>query len=168
MLQTTNQPCRSALVLGSSLGELEGDTTASQAPVDLRVGVEPVVNATTLLLVKDDLEGLGAVLLGAETLADNLDGVDEVGQDGIVDSGKSARTGALLLLEVARPGRALGPGEDAARSEDEDVAVRELLLELASQTAEGVQLCPPNNLLERKLTAAGRGGSPAGKGRGQR
>ena len=94
MLQTTNQPCRSALVLRSSLGELEGDTTASQAPVDLRVGVEPVVNATTLLLVKDDLEGLGAVLLGAEALADNLDGVDQVGQDGIVDSGESANGGA--------------------------------------------------------------------------
>jgi len=90
MLQTTNQPCRSALVLRSSLGELEGDTTASQAPVDLRVGVEPVVNATTLLLVKDDLEGLGAVLLGAEALADDLDGVDKIGQDGIVDSGESA------------------------------------------------------------------------------
>lgn len=121
------------LVLSTGLGELENDTASGQAPVDLGVGVESVVNAATLLLVKNDLEGLGAVLLGAEALADNLDGVDEVGQDCIMDSGKSARTGALLLLGVARAGGALGAGENTTRSEDEDVAVRELLLQLTGQ-----------------------------------
>lgn len=123
----------SHLKLASGLGELEDDTPAGQPPVDLGVGIEPVVNTTTLLLVEDDLEGLGAVLLGAETLADNLDGEDEIGQDSIVDSSEGARTGALLLLGVARAGGALGAGEDAARGEDQDVAVRELLLELAGE-----------------------------------
>jgi len=120
MLQQTNKPPMSShLVLSrASLGELKEDTAASQAPVDLLVGVEPVVDTATLLLVKDDLEGLGAILLGPEALADNLDGVDEVRQDGIVHSRKSARTGALLLLGVARAGRPLGAGEDAARGED--------------------------------------------------
>lgn len=128
------------LVLGRArLGELEGDTTAGEAAVDLGVGVEAVVNTTTLLLVEDDLEELGTVLLGAETLADDLDGVDEVGQDGVVDGGQSARTGALLGLGVAGAGRALGAGQDAARGQDQDVAVRELLLELAGQ-AEGRKL----------------------------
>ena len=125
----------SHLKLASGLGELEDDTPAGQPPVDLGVGIEPVVNTTTLLLVEDDLEGLGAVLLGAETLADDLDGVDEIGQDGIVDSSEGARTGALLLLGVAGAGGALGAGEDAARGEDQDVAVRELLLELTGEAA---------------------------------
>ena len=133
---------RDSLVLSrAGLGEVEDDAAAGEALVNLRVGVESVVNTAALLLVKDDLEGLGAVLLGAETLADDLDGVDEVSQDSIVYSGESARAGALLGLEVAGAGRALGAGKDAARSEDEDVAVRELLLELTSQAGNVVSDC---------------------------
>lgn len=127
------QLTRPLVLGGAGLGELEDDTTAGEALVNLGVGVESVVNTTALLLVKDDLEGLGAVLFGADTLADDLDGVDEVGQDSIVDSGKSAGTGTLLLLEVAGAGGALGAGENAASSEDEDVAVGEFLLELTGQ-----------------------------------
>jgi hypothetical protein len=51
-----------------------------------------------------------------------------------VDSGESAGAGALLLLVVAAAGGALGAGKDAARGEDEDVAVGELLLELTGET----------------------------------
>lgn len=147
LLSTINQPALSLahLVLSTSLGELKDDTTASQAAVHLRVGVESVVNTATLLLVEDDLEGLGAVLLGAEALADNLDGVDEIRQDGIVHSGQSARTGALLLLGVARAGGALGAGQDAARGQDEDVAVRELLLQLAGEAGGGYKLAGSAN-----------------------
>lgn len=126
------------LVLSStSLGELKGDTTASKLAVDLGVGVEAVVDAAALLLVENDLEGLGAVLLGAEALADNLDGEDEVSQDGVVDGGQGAGAGALLGGGVARAGGALGAREDAARGEDQDVAVGELLLELTGETAGG-------------------------------
>jgi hypothetical protein len=121
------------LVLSGGDGELEVNTLAGQSLVDLRVGVEAVVNTTTLLLVKNDLEDLGAVLLGAHALANNLDGVDEVGKDGVVDSSQSARTRALLGLAGARAVAALGAGQDAAGSDDEDVAVRELLLELTGQ-----------------------------------
>lgn len=130
---------RARLVLGAGgLGELEGDTTAGQLAVDLGVGVQAVVDATALLLVEDDLEGLGAVLLGAEALADDLDGVDEVGQDGVVDGGQSAGAGTLLLLGVARAGGSLGAGQDAARGEDQDVAVRELLLQLTGEATRNV------------------------------
>jgi hypothetical protein len=122
------------LELSAALGELEGNGAAGEATVDLAVGIEAVVDTTTLLLVEDDLEGLGAVLLGAGALADNLDGVDEVGEDGVVDSGQSARAGALLGLGGARVNGALGAGQDAALSHEEDVAVGELLLELAGQT----------------------------------
>lgn len=126
-----------SLELGATgLGELEVDVAASQSSVDLRVGVESVVNATALLLVEDDLEELAAVLLGADALADDLDGVGEIGQDGVVDGGQGAGTGALLLLGVAGAGRALGAGEDAARGQDQDVAVGELLLQLTGQAVE--------------------------------
>ena len=118
---------------GARLGELKGDGAAGELAVDLGVRVEAVVDAAALLLVEDDLEELGAVLLGAEALADDLDGVDEVSEDGVVDGGKSPRARALLLEGVAGAGGALGAGEDAARSEEDDVAVRELLLELAGQ-----------------------------------
>lgn len=121
-------------LVGRGLGELEGDVAAGETAVDLSVGVDTVVNTLTLLLIKDDLEGLGAVLLGADALADDLDGVAEIGEDSVVDSSKSAGAGALLGLGVAGAGRALGAGEDAARSEDQDLAVRELLLELTGQT----------------------------------
>ena len=115
------------------LGELEVDVASSETAVNLGVGVESVVNTDTLLLVKDNLEDLGAVLLGADALANNLDGEAEIGKDGIVDSSQSARTGALLLLGVAGASRTLGAGQDAARGEDQDMAVRELLLELTGQ-----------------------------------
>jgi hypothetical protein len=133
----TDRP-KQRLVLSGALGELEVDALAGEALVDLGVGVETVVNTTALLLVKDDLEDLGAVLLGAETLADNLDGVDEVGEDGVVDSGKSPGLGALLGLRSARAVGALGAGQNAAGSNDQDVAVRELLLELTGETLLGL------------------------------
>ncbi len=164
-------PVHSRLELSSAgLGELEDDATASQAAVDFRVGVEPVVDAATLLLVQDDLESLGAVLLGAETLADNLDGVDEVGQDGVVHGSEGARAGALLLEGVARAAGALGAGEDAARGEDQDMAVRELLLQLAGEAGAGSATSPSTISASPTgvLTAAGHGGSPAARGRGQR
>lgn len=121
------------VVGGTALRELKVDVAASQTSVDLRVGVEAVVNTAALLLVEDDLEELGAVLLGADTLADNLNGVGEILKDGVVDGSEGSRTGSLLLLGVAGAGRSLGAGEDAARGEDQDMAVGELLLELTGQ-----------------------------------
>lgn len=92
-----------------------------------------MVNTATLLLVQDDLESLAAVLLGADTLADDLDGVNEVVENGVVYSGQGARARALLLLVGAGVDRALGAGQDAALSDEKDVAVGELLLELTGQ-----------------------------------
>lgn len=121
------------VVSGTALGELEDNGTAGQSAVDLAVGIESVVNTTALLLVENNLDGLAAVLLGADALANDLDGVDEVGEDGVVDSGQSAGTGTLLGLVGARVDGALGAGEDAALSDEEDVAVGELLLELTGE-----------------------------------
>lgn len=50
-----------------------------------------------------------------------------------MDSGKSARARALLGLGGAGAVGTLGAGKDATRSNDQDVAVRELLLELTGE-----------------------------------
>jgi hypothetical protein len=88
------------VVSGTALGELEDNSTAGQSAVDLAVGIESVVNTTALLLVENNLDGLAAVLLGADALADDLDGVDEVGEDGVVDSGdvSDGRRGSVRSL----------------------------------------------------------------------
>jgi hypothetical protein len=76
------------LVLGSTaLGELKDDIAACQPPIHLTVCIKAVVDTTTLLLVQDDLESLAAILLGAGALANNLNWVDNVGEDGVMDGG---------------------------------------------------------------------------------
>lgn len=160
--------CWARLVL-SVLGELEVHTLAGQTLVDLRVGVEAVVDAAALLLVEDDLEDLGVVLLGADALADDLDGVDEVGEDGVVDGGQSPGARALLGLGGAAAVAALGARQDAAGSDDQHVAVGELLLELTGETGGDVSGCSWLTVCWRKkLTAAGNGASPGGGEPGRR
>lgn len=117
------------------MGELETNTTTSQLLVNLRVSIESVVNTSLLLLIEDNLQDLAAIFLGAETLADDLDGVHEVGEDGVVDGGQGSGTGSLLGLRGAGAVGALWAGEDTARGEEEDVAVGELLLKLTGETA---------------------------------
>lgn len=51
-----------------------------------------------------------------------------------MDSGESPRARALLSLVGARAVGTLGTGEDAAGSDQEDVTVGELLLELTGET----------------------------------
>ena len=50
-----------------------------------------------------------------------------------MDGGQSTRAGTLLLLGVAGAGGALGAGQDAARGQNQDVAVGEFLLELTGE-----------------------------------
>lgn len=133
------------LILSTRLGELEVNTTASQFSVNLRVGIESVVNTSLLLLIENNLQDLGAIFLGAETLANDLNWVDEVGKDGVVDSGECSGTRALLSLRGTGTVAALWAGENAARGEDQDMTVRELLLELTSETVTCQLLTLPGN-----------------------
>jgi hypothetical protein len=55
-----------------------------------------------------------------------------------VDSSESSRLGTLLGLGRARAVGTLGAGENAAGSNDQDVAVRELLLELTGEALLGL------------------------------
>lgn len=123
------------LVLSSTrYGKLEVAGAASQLAVDLAVAVESVVNSTALLLVKDNLKDLAAILFGADSLANNLDWVDNVGKDSVVDSGQSTRTRSLLGLAGAGSVGSLWLGQNAAGSQEDDLSVRELLLQLTGQT----------------------------------
>ena len=125
-----------ALVIRSTLWELKVHTLPSQPPIHLGVGIKTVVHTTALLLVEHDLEDLAAIFTGTDALADNLDRVDEVGEDGVVDGSERAGAGALLRLRRAAPVAAFWAWQDAAGGDDQDVAVGEFLLEFAGEAGE--------------------------------
>ena len=118
----------------ATLRELKVNTTTRQLLVHLRVRIESVINTTLLLLIEHHLQDLVSILLGAQPLADNLNGKNEVGEDRVVDGSECSGTGTLLSERGARAVGALGAGQNAARGEDQDVAVGELLLELTGET----------------------------------
>lgn len=120
---------RDSLVVANNR-EFENDVLAGELAVDLAEGVNLVVNTSTLLGVEEDLDDLVAILLGADALANDLGRVDEVAKDSVVDGGKSPGARALLLDARA----AAWLGKNAALSKEDNVAVRELLLELTGQT----------------------------------
>lgn len=53
------------IILTTADGELKATSSASEFSVHLGVGVESVVNTTSLLLVQDNLQHLASVLLGS-------------------------------------------------------------------------------------------------------
>lgn len=93
-----------------------------------------MINTTALLLVQDNLQQLAAILLCPDTLANDFDGIHKVSEDRLVDSSQSTRARALLLLGRARACGSLGTGKNAARRNDQDLAVGELLLEFTGKT----------------------------------
>ena len=81
-----------------------------------------------LVLVQMDLEEPGAVQLDPDPLSDDLGGVDEVVEDGVVHGHQGAGDGPLLLQLVGLAG---GLGQDAALGDEDNVLAGELLLKLA-------------------------------------
>lgn len=139
-LNTHSKPkaVRHNLVLRSTtLRELKAHTTTRQLLVHLRVSIKSVINTTLLLLIKHNLQDLATVFLSAETLADNLDWVDQVVEDGVVDGRQCSGAGSLLGLRGSRAVASLWAGEDSARGEDQDVTIGELLFEFTSKTGGG-------------------------------
>ena len=66
-------------------GELELDLLAGQLLVDGREGVDLVLDVGRLLRVEVDLADFRAVEAVARVLADDLRGVDQILQNGLVD-----------------------------------------------------------------------------------
>lgn len=116
-----------------ALREFKYNNTARQSAVDFTICIETVVNTTTLLLVEDDLEGFAAVFLCSDTLANDLDGVHNIGEDSVVDGGESAGAWALLSQLGAGAVGALGTGKDTAGGDNNDLTVREFLLKFPGQ-----------------------------------
>lgn len=98
----TNMLENPLVILATADWEFETTGSASEFPVDLRVGIESVVNTTSFLLVQDNLQDLASILLGSQSLSNNLDGVDNISQDGIVDGGQSSGSWSLLCLRCSR------------------------------------------------------------------
>lgn len=113
--------------------KFKSHASSGQLSVHVTVGIQSVVNTASLLLVQNDLEQLAAVLLGAESLADDLDWVHNIAEDGFVDSGQCAGSGSLLGLCGSASVAALWSREDAALSKEDDVTIGELLLEFTGQ-----------------------------------
>ncbi len=78
--------------------------------------------------------------------------IHQVGHNGLVHSLEGAGPRALLLLVGAAAVGALGAGEDAAGRDDDNVAIRELLLQLAGEAFRNQQLARD---VGRGLTAVG-------------
>lgn len=112
-------------------GELEDDVLAAESAVDGREGVELVLKQVLVLGVKVGLAELGAVLGDAGAAAGDLGREDEVVERSVLDGGQGARAGALLAELGVRLARLLG--QDAALADEDDVLVRQLLLELAGE-----------------------------------
>jgi hypothetical protein len=72
---------------------------------------------------------LGTVDTDTGPLSDNLRGEDQVLQDLLVNGGQGPRSGSLL----GRLGALLRLGEDSSLGDEDDVSVRELLLELSGE-----------------------------------
>ena len=109
--------------------EHEGDVTAGELLVHAAEAVELVLERGGVLRVEEALDQLAAVSGDTGALASDLRGVDKVLEDVLVDSGKGAVTGAHLLAGLG----AAGLGEDSSLADEDDVAVRELLLELTGE-----------------------------------
>merc|ERR1712232_162168 len=102
----------------------EGSIRVGEGAVDRGEDVELLLDGLLVLLVQEDLQGLGAVSLDAGALAGDLGGVDDILEDGLVDGGKSAGTRTdldTLTTEVLV--------ENGAVSDHKDVLLLELLLE---------------------------------------
>jgi hypothetical protein len=114
--------------------KLKAHTPSSQLSINLPISVQPVIHPTLLLLIKNDLQHFTSIFLGPNPLADNLNRIDDIGQDGIMH--RSQGTGARSFLSLRGPATvgAFGTGENASGSEDENVAVGEFLFELACET----------------------------------
>lgn len=78
------------LVLSSPNRKLKVDPLARQPPIHLGISIQPKVHAPTLLLIQHHLRDLRAVLTGAHALADDLDGVDDIGENGVMHGGQGA------------------------------------------------------------------------------
>lgn len=115
---TSDMQCHPLVLSRTGLRELKPNTTTSQLLINLAISIKSMIHTTLLLLIQDDLQNFATIFLGPKSLADNLNWVDQISEDGVVDSGQCSGTRTLLREGSAGAVAALRAGEDAARSKD--------------------------------------------------
>lgn len=117
-------PSSTDLVFRSSAHrKLKPHTPSSQLPVNLPISIKSVIHTTLLLLIENDFQHLTPVLLRPDSLSHNLNRIHHIRQDRIMHRCQSTRAGSFLGLGGTATVGSFGTGENAAGSEDEDVAV---------------------------------------------
>jgi len=109
--------------------ELKDDILTSELLVDSRESIKLVFKRGGILGIKEDLEGLGTINLLTKSLTNNFGGVNHIIQDGIVNSGQSARSGTGLLTVVTTTRNS----QDTTLSNKDNMTIRELLFEFTSE-----------------------------------
>lgn len=104
-----------------------------QLPINLGIRIQAEIHAPALLLVQHHLQHLTPVFACAGALAHDLNGVDDVFEDGGVHGCQGAAVRPLLRLRCSAAVAAFGAWEDSSRGEEEDVAVGEFLFEFARE-----------------------------------
>lgn len=106
------------IITTTPLRKLKNHTASSQPLINLTISIKSMIYTTLLLLVQNDLQNTTAIFLGAYTLADNIHGIHEIGEDGVVHGGEGTGPGSFLLLRGARTVGTLWTGEDSTRGEN--------------------------------------------------
>ena len=118
------------------------NVAAGANPMALKRGIEKAVVAAVDAIKdqakdvgsREDISNVASISAADPAIGDVLaEALDKVGKDGVVDGGEGPGDGTLLGLGGAAAVAALGAGQDAAGSDDQHVAVRELLLELTGE-----------------------------------
>jgi hypothetical protein len=102
---------------------------ASQSLVHMREGIQLVLKSSGILLVQEDLDQFAAVCLDAGTTTNDLSWIDQILEDLVVHSSQSTAAWTLLLGTTL----ACWLRKDATLSNKDNMAVRELLLQLAGE-----------------------------------
>lgn len=109
--------------------DLKDNLLTGQLAVDGLEGLQLVVNVVSVLGVQQDLLDLVTTNQVSNSLTDNLSWEDQVLQDLVVDSSQSSRSWSLLSLSRGTTWL----WQDSSLSEEDNVTVWELLLELTGQ-----------------------------------
>jgi len=129
----TNTSPTHLILLPTAHREFESDAPSGQLLVNLAIRIESVVNAASLFLVQHHLQHLAPIFLRSDSLAHDLDRVDDISQDCLVDRSQCSRARSLLGLVGAAAVGALRAWENAAGREYQDMSVGELLFKFAGE-----------------------------------
>jgi len=135
---------------------VERNSLVGQLSIDSSIGISASLNIGLVTPIKVDLKDTTSINLAAGALAGDLGGVDNVLEDGILDSSEGARTGTKSSSLL---GTSITLSKDVTLGNNDDSLSRELLLQLTDQT--GLDLLEGLLKLERHIHDDGLASSTA-------